>query len=465
MGKIRSQNTTSANGKLPFKIKILLIAILPMIAVSVLTGAIIHNEATKLIAAETKLIEKRILQSKQRELKNYISLALTAINHEYANEAKDRREAQQAVMRILNELNFSEDGYFFAYDRSGTSLVNPKTPGVVGGNLWYLKDEGGNFVIQELMQKAVAGGGFHTYIWNKPTTSQQSRKLGYASYLPKWGWMFGTGLYLDDIEKEVAAFENDMQSAIRKAEAILFLVSLLAVLIATIGIGAIHYNEHKLADSRLKDLTRRIVDVQEEERKRVSHDLHDGINQLLVTIRHRLEMAIDYVGQPDKSKPLMEKSLSILDTSISDVRRLSKALHPSALDNMGLAAAIRELGREFEESTRIETIISTTPVGNKLDESSKIALYRVVQEALTNIARHADATKVTLELKVDERQKLIGLKITDNGIGLENPDDPKSCQGLGIRNMHERMESHDGSLVIRNGIDGGLELFAAIPQS
>ena len=464
MSKIRSQNTPSANGKLPFKIKILLIAILPMIAVSVLTGWVIHNEANHLIETETRLIEKRILASKERELQNYISLAMTAINHEYTNEANGRREAKKAVKQILHNLNYADDGYFFAYDRSGTSLVNPQTPDIVGGNLWYLKDEGGSFVIQELMRKAVEGGGFHTYIWNKPSTGQKSPKLGFAAYLPKWGWMFGTGLYLDDIALEVKAFESDMHDAIRKAEMILFLVSLFAVLIAAIAIGAVHYSEHKLADSRLKDLTKRIVDVQEEERKRVSHDLHDGINQLLVTIRHRLEMAIDYATDPSKSRPLMQKSLTILDTSIADVRRLSKALHPSALDNMGLAAAVRELGRDFEESTLIKTTITANTVGNKLEEGAKIALYRVVQEALTNIARHAEASEVSIELKVDDRQKLVGLKIADNGIGLKDPDRPRSQEGLGIRNMFERMESHGGNLVIRNGLNGGLELFAAMPQ-
>ena len=465
MGKIRSQNASSANGKLPFKIKILMIAVLPMIAVSVFTGWIIHIEANKLMASQAKLIESRILASKQRELKNYMTLALTAINHDYSSDAANQQASQKAVKRILHNLNFSDDGYFFAYDRKGTGLVNPPIPNLVGGNLWYLKDEGGNFVIQDMMRKAVNGGDFHTYLWSKPTTGQPSLKLGYTSYLPKWGWMFGTGLYLDDIKKEVAAFESDTRSIVQKAVTILFLVCLFAVMIAAIATGGLHYSEHKLANLRLKALTKRIVDVQEEERKRVSNDLHDGINQLLVTIRHRLELAIDLVQQPDKARPLLTKSLAILDTSISDVRRLSKALHPSALDNMGLAAAIRELGREFEESTRIKTTIKTETVGDKLTDGAKIALYRVVQEALTNISRHAEADEVLVDMKIDDQKNLILLRITDNGIGLADPDKPLSQEGLGIRNMQERMDSHGGSLVIRNGRIQGLELLAAMPQS
>ncbi|MCT4654477.1 MAG: cache domain-containing protein [Cohaesibacter sp.] len=464
MTRIRPQNTPPANGKLPFKIKILLIAILPILAVSFFTGLIIHREANHLIAAESSLIEKRIRDSKEQELTNYISLALTAIEHVYQTERNGRQAAQKTVKQILNNLTFSQNGYFFAYDRAGTALVHPPSPNLIGANLWYLKDEEGNFVIQQLMKKAVEGGDYHVYRWKKPTTGEPGMKLGYAAYLPKWGWMLGTGIYVDDIEKEVSAFEADMKASVRKAETILFLISLFAVLVAAISVGALHFSEHKLADTRLKALTKRIIDVQEEERKRVSNDLHDGINQLLVSIRYRLEIAMEQIGDQSKAYPLIEKSLSILDTSIADVRRLSKALHPSALDNMGLAAAIRGLGRDFEESTAITTSISTTSIGNRLEEQAKIALYRVVQEALTNISRHAQANKVEINLGIDDTKHTITLIIRDNGRGLPHPDTPLTNEGLGLRNMHERIDSHGGSLTIRNALSGGVEIFANLPQ-
>ncbi|HAT86404.1 cache domain-containing protein [Cohaesibacter gelatinilyticus] len=465
MLRIRSQNAPPANGKLPFKIKILLIAILPVLAVSFFTGLIIHQEANQLIETESKLIESRIRESKRQELANYIALALRAVDHVYKEEPGGTWQAQKTVKKILNNLTFSQNGYFFAYDRAGTALVHPPSPQLIGANLWYLKDEENNFVIQQLMKKAVDGGDYHTYLWNNPSTGEKGQKMGYAAYLPKWGWMLGTGLYLDDIDKEVLAFEADMRASIRKAETILFLISLFAVLVVAISIAALNYSEHKLADTRLKALTKRIIDVQEEERKRVSNDLHDGINQLLVSIRHRLEMTMDLVKNNQKPFALLEKSLSILDTSIADVRRLSKDLHPSALDNMGLAAAIRGLGRDFEESTKIKTTIQANTIGDRLEEKAKIALYRVVQEALTNVARHADADQVEIILRNDDAKKMVALSIRDNGKGLAHPDSPLSNEGLGLRNMYERIESHGGNLTIRNALSGGLELFANLPQS
>ena len=389
---------------------------------------------------------------------------MTAIDHEYSDEQASEQQAKKAVLQILSNLNYGSDGYFFAYDRSGTSLVNAPSPDLIGTNLWYIKDSDGKFIIQDLMKKAVDGGGFYTYLWNKPSTQTETQKMSYATYLPKWGWMLGTGLYLDDIEEQVVAFRADMLKEIRKAETILFLVALLAVVITAIAIAAVNYNEHKLADVRLKALTKRIVDVQEEERKRVSHDLHDGINQLLVSVRHRLELAREQLSAPDKARALLTKSMSILDTSIADVRRMSKALHPSALDNIGLAVAVRELGQDFEESTQIVTKVKTDLVGDRLQETAKIAIYRVLQEALTNIARHSKANQVDVTLHVDDDKRSVTLRITDNGIGLKNPDQLPKGDGLGLRNMSERMESHGGTLTIRNGTHGGVELIAHIPQ-
>lgn len=455
---------SETRGNLPFKLKILMIAILPIILASVLTIWVIHIGANRLIEIETSLIKERIITFRQKELENYAALALTAIDHEYSHAEPDTQTAKQAVIQILNNLNYGNDGYFFAYDRSGTSLVNAPTPNLIGANLWYIKDSDGKFIVQGLMKQAVNGGGFFTYRWNKPSNKTETLKLSYATYLPKWGWMLGTGLYLDDIEQQVVAFRSDMLKEIRKAETVLFLVALMAVVITAIAIAAVNYNEHKLADVRLKALTRRIVAIQEEERKRVSHDLHDGINQLLVSVRHRVELAREQLANPDKAETLLTKSMTILDTSIADVRRLSKALHPSALDNIGLAVAVRELAQDFEESTRITTRVQTDPIGDQIEDTAKIAIYRVLQEALTNIARHSKANHVDIALSLDEQLKKVTLRIADNGVGLKNPDQIPHPDGLGLRNMIERIESHGGMLSIRNGSEGGVELIAYIPQ-
>ncbi len=468
MSKKQPQNSPHANGKLSFKLKILLIAILPIILVSGLTGWMIHIEANRLITKEIQLVETRILTARREELKNYISLAMTAISHEFDHPGRSTAEAQQAVQQILNNLTYGQDGYFYAYDRAGTNLVSAPSPELKGKNLWYRKDEQGHFFVQELMKRAIEGGGFYTFKWPKPSTGQDTLKLGYATFLPQWSWMIGTGTYIDDIQKQIGSFEKDMRTITRHTELTFLMISLVVIGITALSVAALHFNEHKLADQKLKALTQRIIDVQEEERKRVSNDLHDGINQLLVSIRHRLELAIDQIAKPEVAEPLLRKSLSILDTSIADVRRLSKALHPSALANIGLSEAVRELGQDFQDSTTIRTEVSTMRVDHLLSESAKIALFRVVQEALTNVSRHASASLVQIELKICEPPngpKSIHLSIADNGVGTREAGGLTTESGLGLRNMFERVESHGGTLTFEKGELGGLKLSIKIPQS
>ena len=464
MSRIRSQNASNSNGKLPFKLKILLIAVLPIISVTLLTGWVIRIGTNRLLETEAKLIEQRITEFHQKELKNYISLAISAIKFDYENEPGGTEEAQSRARDILKALKYADDGYFFAADRDGTTLINHRSSRDEPTNYWNAQDATGSFFVQELMKKARDGGGFHTYQWEKPSTKTPTLKMSYATFLPKWGWMLGTGVYLDDLEEQIRIYEMDMRRETRKAEMILFMVSLLTVVLAAIAIAAVHYNEHKMADIRLRALTRRIVDIQEEERKRVSNDLHDGINQLLVSIRHRLELAIDQFGNADKALQLLHKCLSILDTSISDVRRISKALHPSALDNIGLSVAIRELGHDFQDSTSTKIRVLVTSIDDRLSDRAKIALYRVTQEALTNIARHANAQEVEIELGYDDEKHTVFLRISDDGEGIKNPEQMTKSGGLGLRNMLERIEAQGGELDFRSGALGGLELMAVVPQ-
>ncbi|WP_321447635.1 cache domain-containing protein [uncultured Cohaesibacter sp.] len=468
MSKKQPQNCPNANGKLAFKLKILLIAILPIILVSGLTGWMIHTEANRLISREVKLVESRILEVRREELKNYTALALTAIRHIYADTGKETPQARKAVRQILHNLNYGMDGYFFAYDRAGTNLVNAPNPDLLGQNLWYKRDDKGRFFLQELMKRAVDGGGYYTFKWPKPSTGIDTLKLGYATLLPDWGWMIGTGSYLDDIKQEISALNKDMRATARHTEITFLIMCLLIIGITALSIAALHFNEHKLADEKLKALTQRIIDVQEEERKRVSNDLHDGLNQLLVSIRHRLELAMEQISNPTAAQPLMEKSLAILDTSIADVRRISKALHPSALANIGLSEAIRELGQDFEDSTQIKSNVIATRVDYLLPEAAKIALFRITQEALTNVVRHTDAKRLQILLCIEERtkgKKTITLSIEDDGTGFTDPSSLTTDSGLGLRNMFERVESHGGTLTFTKGELGGLKITIKIPQA
>lgn len=442
-----------------FKTKLLLITILPLIAVSLLIGGVSYYQSSALIDAETRSVETRILAAKRQEIRNYVSLALTSIEQIYENEPDGRQAAQAEVKEILKNLTFDYDGYFFVYTLDGTNVVHPKLPQLVGNNWWDLQDKTGDFVIQNLIKAAQQGGGFHQYVWHKPSTGTVEEKLGYAILLDKWGWMLGTGLYTDDIAKEIAAIRADFARSIRQTLFVIFLITLAAIVIVGTLIAAVRFSEQRFADTRLKALTNRILEVQEQERKRVSTELHDSISQLLVSVRYGLELIHSEANQNADLQAQAAKCLNIIDGTITEVRRISRDLRPSVLDDMGLAAALGSLGKEFQAQSGITVNVEAERCHARLSEGAKTSLYRVVQECMTNVARHAEAGEVNISLTVGART--LKLRVEDDGIGLPYPL-PKTG-GLGFRNMRERIETYGGKLSMSRGKFGGTQIDVEMP--
>ncbi|MEJ8473137.1 cache domain-containing protein [Roseibium algae] len=442
-----------------FKTKLLLITILPLIALSLLIGGASYYQARGLIATQTQALEARILAAKRQEIRNYISLALTAIDRIYDEEPGGRDAAQTQVKQIINNMTFGEDGYFFVYSLDGTNLVHPKLANLVGGQWWDLQDPEGDFVIQNLIDTALKGGGFHEYVWHKPSTGLVEEKLAYAVILEKWEWMLGIGLYTGDIALEVDAIRADFASSIRQTVFVVFAITLGAITVAGTLIIGVRFSEQRFADSKLKELTNRIFEVQEQERKRVSTELHDSISQLLISVRYGIEMIQSEASKTPDLRAHADKCLRILDSTISEVRRISRDLRPSVLDDMGLATALISLGKEFETQSGIRVDVSAERCRDRLSDAAKTAVYRLVQEAMTNVARHSGATHVDINLKVGFHT--LNLKIEDNGCGLPSPLPVNA--GLGIRNMRERMETHNGFLQLQNVAEGGTRIKVTMP--
>lgn len=442
-----------------FKTKLLLITIMPLIAVSILIGGATYYQARQLIEAETLKMERRILATKRQEIQHYISLALTSIERLYKEEPGGRAAAQEEAKRILNNMTFGADGYFFVYTMDGTNIVHPKLAHLVGMKLWDLQYPESDLGIRNLMEASRRGGGFQEYIWHKPSTGLVEEKLSYGVLLGKWGWMLGTGLYIDDISKEVNAIRTEFAASVRQTVVVIFAITFGAIIVAGTLIVAIRFSEQRFADSKLKELNNRIFDVQEQERKRVSTELHDSISQLLVSVRYGIEMIHTEAAENSVLRGYAVKCLKTLDGAISEVRRISRDLRPSILDDMGLATALNSLGKEFQSQSGITVNVEAERSHDKLSDGAKTALYRVVQECMTNVARHSHADTVDIRLSIGPQTLL--LTVEDNGIGIPNP--PPKTRGLGIRNMHERIETHGGTLNLSRRTGGGTLITVTMP--
>ncbi len=443
------------------KHKIAALSILPLLLAVAVVCALVLVQNQRLGEQQAQLIESSILASKQAELKNYVEMALSTIAPLYQS-GRDDEQTRQQVLAALGRFSFGSDGYFFVYDRSGLNLMHPRQRELVGQNLWEMTDPNGLKVIQALMRSAESGSGFQRYAWQKPSTGQFADKLAYVVMLDRWGWMLGTGIYLEDVEQAIQKVRTEVSSGIHTTMLAIAGVALVAVLLVFASGLTLNVSERRLADRKLQLLTQRIVSLQDEERTRVSRELHDGISQLLVSIKFQFELASHELasGNP-RALATLDSGVERLAGAIGEVRRISHDLHPSLLDTLGLPAAIGQLVSEFEQRSGLKMLYSNRLGDDLLDDAVAVALYRVLQEALTNIERHAKAQAVHISLEGDAAR--VRLRVRDDGVGF-NPRrlDSLPGGGIGLRNIRERVEHFGGRFNLLSAA-GGTELDVTLP--
>lgn len=437
--------------------KIQLLSILPLLLSMVAVAILTSYQFSRLSHETASAYRSNMISHRRLELKNYTLLALSAIDDIVYNRNLSEAEAKKEVATLLSDLSYGKDGYFFAYDISGVGIAHPTQPYRVGKDWWDLKDAKGQYIIRELVNKANMGGGYVEYVWHKPSSNTIEKKLGYAIMLDHWQWMLGTGIYIDDLDHDLAGIQQIIDKKITHSFNIILLIALSASLLIFSSGLILHFSERKLADSKLQELTKRVISSQDEERRRLSRELHDGISQMLVSAKFSLETARLKMKRKQEPSEDIEKGKAIISQSLQDLRRISRDLHPSILDDHGLYAGINSLAQSFTERTGIQVVFPEVSVSNLLPLDIKTTLYRIAQEALTNIERHAGATVVNIKLSY--QQAKITLSIKDNGRGFDLDHLQKSkrpTEGIGLRNMKERIAYHGGELFVRTSAKGTL---------
>ncbi len=445
--------------------KVFLLATLPLLVAVFLISLVVSTQSRELAEREIQALEAQLIETKREELKNYLSIARTAIVNTYGRAAPDDDDAKLAVTRELSAMLYGQDGYFFVFDYDGNNLVAPRQTYLIGRNWNGLKDLQGTSITDELIRIARTGGGYHSFDWPKPSTGASERMIVYVNGLQDWRWVIGTGIFIDDVLENVAAARAEVEARIKRTSVYIVAIAVAALIGVFITGMALNLRERWLADAKLKELTQRIIDAQEEERGRVARELHDGISQMLVGVRYALELARRKLATNQSAHESLDKGINGLGSAIQEVRRISRDLRPGALDDLGLGPALQTLTDDFSTRTGIETEFETVVFRNRLDQEARIALYRIAQEALTNIERHANASRVDISLKGHRKGAM--LRITDNGAGmLWPPSARQETPGLGLRNMQERIEQLGGTLRIlsaRTGVTTGTVIEAQVP--
>src|SRR5215203_2405610 len=216
--------------------------------------------------------------------------------------------------------------------------------------------------------------------------------------------------------------------------------------------------------SSLEDLQRsreRLIEAQEEERRRIQRDLHDGLGPVLASMRLRLEACLDLAERT--AFPLsgdLERLYELVGEATGDVRRLVYDLRPPVLDQLGLVPAIRQHCERFERETGIKTELDTLPELSA-PAAAEVTVLRVVQEALVNVQKHAHASRVVVRLERQGEWLLVG--VADDGKTLLHSANGGVGMGTGLLSMRERAELLGGTLNVDNRPGGGTDLLAHIP--
>ena len=213
-------------------------------------------------------------------------------------------------------------------------------------------------------------------------------------------------------------------------------------------------------EREFRRLGRAVWRVQEDERRRLARELHDGLGQNLTALKHRLgQIGSELPPGASALRDKLDTALALCAGALDDTRNLSRLLRPPILDDLGLEPALRWLARSTEESAGLPVVLEIAALP-ALDDELQTLLFRIAQEAMNNAAKHAGARSLLLRLVL--RDDRLQLQVIDDGSGFD-PATAAALGGTGLGSMRERLRLYGGQLELRTAPGQGTRLRATVP--
>ena len=219
------------------------------------------------------------------------------------------------------------------------------------------------------------------------------------------------------------------------------------------------------AERRFRSVSRSVWRVQEDERRRLARELHDGIGQTLTALKNQLEGTL---RAKDRKAVAVDngigEALKIASQALDDTRELSRLLRPAVLDDLGLAPALSWLARTVRERFALEVALDIHGLDDRMDPEVETLAFRVVQEALTNVAKHSGSARA--EMSIERTRSVLRIAISDEGQGFDPHrilDPAHRDGGFGLRGMRDRAELFGGSLGIDSAAGRGTRIEIVVP--
>src|SRR5688572_16552053 len=270
-------------------------------------------------------------------------------------------------------------------------------------------------------------------------------------------------------EEEASRLYGEARTRVVSMASLAIVVGLVVAYVASRHVGKLEREIERqgLAERQnrrdLERLSARLVTAQEEERRSLARELHDAVGQALTAIKMEMGVALRGVETDSRARAALDEARAIAETTLQNVRDLSQLLHPSMLDDFGLPEAVNAHLRSFSKRTGVRTQLTHERMDDRLPPEIEVCVYRIVQEALTNVGRHSGASSCTVSLV--RREGMLHLTIEDDGCGI----DTLAALGLdarrrlGLIGMRERAQALAGTFVIENRAEGGTRVQVRLP--
>jgi two-component system NarL family sensor kinase len=427
-----------------FSLLVLLTALVPLMVAVAAMRWVVDESARALVRTQVVETEAIWMAALKDELKHFVDITVKSVHHMVASNPKDA--TAQAARDLVRHMDAGEDAYIFIYTLDGRSVVHPRLPELEGKWITAADYPKLGPVIERLLAEArnPKNGGFVQYDWTRPSTGLVEQKLGYVRVIPEQGWMVGTGLYLEPLQKTSDKIRATAQTAISDTLRKVWIIALLAVGGVFAGLACLNIHKQMEASRRIQALLGKLETARETQRQEIAMTLHEDTMSSLYTVKCRLLMAM---ARKDRASEQLPEINQLLDEAINQVRDTSHKIRPTLLNQRdGLPIALQESVREFSERSGVAAQVCVEGTGAALPMVVAEATFRVVEEALRNVEKYAQANQVWLVISVSPADGL-DLRLRDDGIGFSLRKRPQGG-GLGLMHMHERIQKQGGRFVL-----------------
>ena len=399
----------------------------------------------------------------------------------------DKKTVQKMLLDDISKIRFGKNGYFFIYDYNGVNLMHPIKPQLVGKNLYNLKDKNGVLLIQKLIDSAKSGGKYVSYVWDNPTTKKSENKIGYALGVDDWGWMIGTGIYTEDMQKEIRLKtkkkEEEMRELVYSVLSIMLIpliimTLLLYILLKKVKNNILNYNYNLEIQTKKAQTSSK---AKSEFLANMSHEIRTPLNAIMGFI--------DLLTEKENDKEKLEYLNTINSSSQSLVGIINDILDFSKLESGKLSIEYIDFNptKEFGvtknlfkakcEEKNITLHVNFTNLPNSLN-GDVLRIKQTINNLLSNAVKFTPKGK-NIYLNIGYENNLLSVSVKDEGIGINKKNQDKIFKaftqedssttrkfggtGLGLTISYNIVKIMNGELKVKSELGIGSEFYFFIP--